>query len=59
MVIAFHGLNGRRLTLTNDTAALGARAGEAAIRDVVPGAGSGTFRRAAETPFNLVYQARP
>ena len=40
-------------------AALGAQAGEAAIRDVVTGAGFGTFRRAAETPFNLVYEARP
>ena len=39
--------------------ALGAQAGEAAIRDVVLGAGFGTFRRAAETPFNLVYEARP
>jgi SAM-dependent methyltransferase len=40
-------------------AALGAQAGEAAIRDVVLGAGFGTFLRAAETPFNLVYEARP
>jgi len=39
--------------------ALGAQAGEAAISDVVLGAGFGTFRRAAETPFNLVYEARP
>ena len=39
--------------------ALGAQAGEAAIRDVVLGAGFRGFRRAAETPFNLVYEARP
>jgi ubiquinone/menaquinone biosynthesis C-methylase UbiE len=39
--------------------ALGTQAGEAAIRDVVTGAGFGTFRRAAETPFNLVYEACP
>jgi SAM-dependent methyltransferase len=39
--------------------ALGAQAGEAAIRDVVLGAGFSRFRRAAETPFNLVYEARP
>jgi SAM-dependent methyltransferase len=39
--------------------ALGAQAGEAAIRDVVLGEGFGSFRRAAETPFNLVYEARP
>ncbi len=39
--------------------ALGAQAGEAAIRDVVTGAGFSRFRRAAETPFNLVFEARP
>jgi SAM-dependent methyltransferase len=40
-------------------AALGAQAGEAAIGDVVLGAGFRSFRRAAQTPFNLVYEARP
>jgi SAM-dependent methyltransferase len=39
--------------------ALGAQAGEARIRDVVMSGGFGTFRRAAETPFNLVFEARP
>ena len=39
--------------------ALGAQAGEARIRDVVMAAGFNHFRRAAETPFNLVFQARP
>jgi SAM-dependent methyltransferase len=39
--------------------ALGAQAGEAAIRKVVTEAGFTRFRRAAETPFNLVYEARP
>jgi 2-polyprenyl-3-methyl-5-hydroxy-6-metoxy-1,4-benzoquinol methylase len=38
---------------------LGAQAGETAIRRVVTAAGFGRFRRAAETPFNLVYEARP
>jgi 2-polyprenyl-3-methyl-5-hydroxy-6-metoxy-1,4-benzoquinol methylase len=38
--------------------ALGAQAGEARIRHVVTSAGFGTFRRAAETPFNLVFEAR-
>lgn len=38
--------------------ALGAQAGEAAIRDVVSTAGFGRFRRVAETPFNHVYEAR-
>jgi ubiquinone/menaquinone biosynthesis C-methylase UbiE len=39
--------------------ALGAQAGEAAIRQVATDAGFTRFRRAAETPFNLVYEARP
>jgi hypothetical protein len=39
--------------------ALGAQAGEEAIRDVVTEAGFTRFRRAAETPFNLVYEVRP
>jgi 2-polyprenyl-3-methyl-5-hydroxy-6-metoxy-1,4-benzoquinol methylase len=39
--------------------ALGAQAGEARIRDVVQTGGFTRFRRAAETPFNLVYEARP
>jgi hypothetical protein len=38
---------------------LGAQAGEAAIRQVVTDAGFTRFRRVAETPFNLVYEARP
>ena len=39
--------------------ALGAQAGEARIRDVVTAGGFTRFRRATETPFNLVYEARP
>jgi SAM-dependent methyltransferase len=39
--------------------ALGAQAGEARIRDVVTAGGLTRFRRAAETPFNLVFEARP
>ena len=39
--------------------ALGAQAGEARIREVVTAAGFGSFRRVAETPFNLVFEARP
>ena len=39
--------------------ALGAQAGEARIRDVVKAGGFTRFRRAAETPFNLVFEARP
>jgi SAM-dependent methyltransferase len=39
--------------------ALGAQAGEAAIRQLVTDAGFTRFRRAAETPFNIVYEVRP
>jgi SAM-dependent methyltransferase len=39
--------------------ALGAQAGEARIREVVESAGFTRFRRVAETPFNLVFEARP
>ena len=38
---------------------LGAQAGESAIRKVVAEGGFTRFRRAAETPFNLVFEARP
>ncbi len=38
---------------------LGAQAGEKRIREVVSMAGFSRFRRAAETPFNIVYEARP
>lgn len=38
---------------------LGAQAGEAAVRRVAIDAGFTRFRRAAETPFNIVYEARP
>ena len=38
---------------------LGAQAGEQRIREVVQAGGFSRFRRAAETPFNIVYEARP
>ena len=38
---------------------LGAQAGEARLRDVAEEAGFTRFRRATETPFNLVLEARP
>jgi SAM-dependent methyltransferase len=38
---------------------LGAQAGETRIREVVTAAGFNRFRRATETPFNIVYEARP
>jgi 2-polyprenyl-3-methyl-5-hydroxy-6-metoxy-1,4-benzoquinol methylase len=39
--------------------ALGAQAGEARLGEVVTAGGFTRFRRAAETPFNLVLEARP
>lgn len=39
--------------------ALGAQAGEARMRAVVTSAGFTRFRRATQTPFNLVYEAKP
>jgi SAM-dependent methyltransferase len=39
--------------------ALGAQAGEEPMRRLATDAGFSRFRRAAETPFNIVYEARP
>ncbi|HZR97531.1 MAG TPA: class I SAM-dependent methyltransferase, partial [Chloroflexota bacterium] len=39
--------------------ALGAQAGEARLRQVVTSGGFTRFRRATETPFNLILEARP
>lgn len=39
--------------------ALGAQAGEARLREVVTQGGFSQFRRATETPFHLVLEARP
>jgi 2-polyprenyl-3-methyl-5-hydroxy-6-metoxy-1,4-benzoquinol methylase len=39
-------------------AALGAQAGEARLRETVIGAGFRTLRRVAETPFNIVLEAK-
>jgi hypothetical protein len=38
---------------------LGNQAGEARTRQILTRAGFTRFRRAAQTPFNLVYEARP
>lgn len=38
---------------------LGAQAGETRLREVVTSGGFSRFRRATETPFNIVYEARP
>ncbi len=39
--------------------ALGAQAGEKRLREVVMSGGFTRFRRATQTPFNLVFEARP
>jgi SAM-dependent methyltransferase len=38
---------------------LGAQAGECRLKEVVMGGGFSRFRRATETPFNLIFEARP
>ncbi len=40
-------------------AALGAQAGEARLKQVATSGGFSRFRRATETPFNLILEARP
>ncbi|MBV8063452.1 MAG: methyltransferase domain-containing protein [Nevskia sp.] len=48
------------VSLARNGPALGAQAGEARLREVVVGGGGfRRFRRATETPFNLVLEARP
>jgi len=38
---------------------LGAQAGEGRLREVITSGGFTRFRRATETPFNMVLEARP
>jgi 2-polyprenyl-3-methyl-5-hydroxy-6-metoxy-1,4-benzoquinol methylase len=40
-------------------AGLGAQAGEAKLREIIMSGGFGDVRRAAETPFNMILEARP
>jgi SAM-dependent methyltransferase len=40
-------------------ASLGAQAGEAKLRDVITKGGFSSVRRATETPFNMILEARP
>jgi hypothetical protein len=48
------------VSLARNGPALGAQAGERRLREVmVKGGGFSKFRRATETPFNLVLEARP
>jgi len=46
-------------SLNENGPALGAQAGEARIKDIVTSAGFSKFRRATQTPFNLVFEAKP
>jgi 2-polyprenyl-3-methyl-5-hydroxy-6-metoxy-1,4-benzoquinol methylase len=46
-------------SLAHHGPALGAQAGKARLREVVTAGGFTRFRRATETPFNLVLEARP
>lgn len=45
-------------SLNEDGPALGAQAGEEKIKEAVKSAGFSRFRRATQTPFNLVFEAR-
>jgi SAM-dependent methyltransferase len=46
-------------SLNENGPGLGAQAGEARTQEIVTSAGFTKFRRATQTPFNLVYEARP
>lgn len=46
-------------SLADNGVALGAQAGEKKIKDVAEKAGFTKFRRVSQTPFNIVYEARP
>jgi SAM-dependent methyltransferase len=46
-------------SLNENGPALGAQAGEARIQDIAKSAGFTKFRVATQTPFNLVFEARP
>ncbi len=46
-------------SLNENGPAIGAQAGEQRIREMVTSAGFSKFRRATQTPFNFVFEARP
>ncbi len=46
-------------SLADNGIALGAQAGEKRIEDLAHNAGFTKFKRAAQTPFNIVYEAKP
>lgn len=47
------------VSLSENGPALGAQSGEDKIREMVTSAGFSKFRRATQTPSNLVFEARP
>jgi SAM-dependent methyltransferase len=46
-------------SLADNGVALGAQAGEKRIKEIAENAGFTKFRRASQTPFNIVYEAKP
>lgn len=46
-------------SLNENGPALGAQAGEARIKELVMQGGFSKFRRASQSPFNLVFEAKP
>ena len=52
-------LLGETLMMAYVGTALGAQAGEAKLREVISKGGFTRVRRAAETPFNMILEARP
>ena len=46
-------------SLNENGPALGAQAGEARVKEIVSSVGFSKFRRATQTPFNLVFEAKP
>lgn len=46
-------------SLADNGPALGAQAGEKRIKEIVEAAGFTKFRRATQTPFNIIYEAKP
>ena len=45
-------------SLADNGIALGAQAGENRIRNLAPEAGFTKFRRATQTPFNIIFEAK-
>jgi hypothetical protein len=46
-------------SLADNGPALGAQAGETKIKKISEAAGFTKFRRATQTPFNIIYEAKP